>query len=80
MKFKMGIFFIMSWLFSISRISAQDNSKITLQLPIIAADTKSDTISSIEVISNLTDSVFIGILPSSLPNVRTDVIITQGVR
>lgn len=59
---------------------AQDNSKISLQLPVKKLDTSNDSIASIQVVSDLADSVFIGILPSTFPNVRTNVVIPEGVQ
>lgn len=59
---------------------AQDNSTISLQLPVKKLDTSKDSIASIQVVSNLADSTFIGVLPSTFPNVRTNVVIPQGIQ
>lgn len=60
-------------------VTAQDNSSVDLEIPVLQRDL-SPSIASIEIMSNLGDSTFIGILPSEYPNVRTNVIISKGVQ
>lgn len=59
---------------------AQDNTTVGLQLPVIEQPENPGNIVSIEVISNIGDSAFIGVLPSTSPNVRTNVVIEQGIQ
>ncbi len=60
-------------------LNAQNNTDIGLQLPVIKKTASPSGIASIEVMNGLADSTFIGVLPSAFPNVRTNVLIQQGV-
>lgn len=63
-----------------SFINAQDNSSVGLEIPVLQRDLPASGLTSIEIISSIGDSTFIGILPSEYPNVRTNVIIAGGVQ
>lgn len=80
MRYKIAISFFIATLFSAGYIHAQDNSTIGLQLPLLTLNNNDSSISSIQIISNLEDSALIGILPSAFPNVRTNVVIQEGVQ
>lgn len=79
MKLTKAIYPFIGILLSTSIGNAQDNSNITFELPLTENSRANGNVASIEVISNLADSAFIGVLPSVFPNVRTNVVVPAGV-